>query len=73
MVCPSQRQVTQGPQSLPSGPEQQKRSRVSQKKKKRGGPSVTTTNTDNDNNSKDSIHSTNLHPGVNVDDKERRP
>ena len=69
MVCPSQRQVTQGPQSLPSGPEQRKRLRVTQKKK-RGGPSVTTTNTDNDNNS---IHSTNLHPGVNVDDKERGP
>ena len=65
MATPSQRQVTQGPHSPPSGPEQQKCTRVTPKPRW----STNNNNRDNDNNSKHRNNSGSLHPRGNVDEQ----
>ena len=61
---PSQRQVTQGAQSPPFGPEQQ--NGVTPKPRW----SINNNNSDNDDNSKNNMCSGSLHPRVNVDDND---
>ena len=68
METPSQRQATPGPQSPPSGPEQQKRTRVTPRP--RWSMNNNNNNRDDDNNGKNSNNSCNLQAWGNEDDND---